>query len=144
MNRRTAGWMGVATAALLTACVGSPPASGAPGRSGGADVLTPDAANMGRTILYLIQTRLPNVQVRRSSSCPDLEFRGRRSLQGATPPVIYVQGQRTSNTCVLETLSMADVERVEVYRMGRGYHSGGFAGGAGGTILIFLKDGASP
>jgi hypothetical protein len=141
MKRQALRWTGVAATAVLTACWGTAPSTSAPTGGGGSMIFTPDEHSAGRTVLYLIQTRMPNVQIRPASPCPDLEFRGRRNLQRATPPTIYVQGQRASNTCILESLSMADVERVEVFRQGQGFHSAGFAGGAGGTILIYLKDG---
>jgi hypothetical protein len=143
MNHQPLRWIAVAGTALLAACLGSAPSSSPPTGTSGSTVLMPDEYTAGRSVLNLIQMRMSNVQIRPASPCPDVEFRGRRNVQRATPPTIYVQGQRASNTCILESLNMADVDRVEVYRRGQGFHSAGFAGGAGGTILIYLKDGGT-
>lgn len=152
MNRLAARLLALASTLALSGCLGSPPAvhrEGEPSPQGNPSrarptVIRPDQASAAAsTVLSLIQTRMPNVQVRRSTACPDVEFRGRMSLNRATPPVIYVQGQRSANTCILEMLNLTDVERIEVYPQGQGYRSG-YIGNAGGLILIFLKDGSTP
>lgn len=92
-------------------------------------------------LVNLIQSRVTNLQVRRNGPCPEFEFRGRNSVLAPTPPGVYVNGQHTMNTCVLEMLDPQDINLVEVYPQGvanrPGYHST-----AGGLILVFLKDGS--
>jgi hypothetical protein len=92
-------------------------------------------------LVTLIQSRVTNLEVNRSGPCPEFEFRGRNSVMGPTPPGVYVNGQHTLNTCVLEILDPQDIDLVEVYPQGvanrPGYHST-----AGGLILVFLKDGS--
>lgn len=128
----------------LTACAGASHQSGA-----GSE---PDRSSVSRVVIHvsemtapvnlvtLIQSHVTNLQVRRNGSCPELEFRGRNSLIMPTPPGVYVDGQRTVNTCVLDLLDPKDISLVEVYPMGvtnrPGYYST-----AGGLILVFMKDG---
>src|SRR5690606_8386698 len=88
-------------------------------------------------LVTLIQSRVTNLQVRRNAQCPELEFRGRNSMMMSTPAGVYVNGQKTVNTCVLDLLDPRDVSLVEVYPAGvtnrPGYHAT-----AGGLILVFL------
>lgn len=92
-------------------------------------------------LVTLIQSRVSNLEVRRVGACPELEFRGRNSVMLPTPPMVYVNGQRTVNTCVLDLLDPKDISSVEIYPMGVTNRPGYYAT-AGGLILVFMKDGS--
>lgn len=92
------------------------------------------------SLLTVIRGRTPAMQIVRSPSepCPEIIMRGRSSLVGPSNPVIYVDGIRTSNTCVLEMLNSNDVERVEVYPMGIA-PGGQHRNSPTGLILVYMK-----
>lgn len=71
-----------------------------------------------RTLLGVMREQLPFMQVVDASPCPDLYLRGRSTLQSESNPAIYVDGQRSTNTCVLEMMNSLDVNRIEVYPSG--------------------------
>lgn len=133
-------------ALLLAACA---PSASPLGRSfserSGTRAIVLDQAELGGAdgdLLRVLIHRVTGMTVRRDSPCPELEIRGRKSLTAPTPPGIYVQGQRAANTCILTTLSPAEVSRVEVYPGGVSGRPG-YSSQLGGLILIFLKDGFS-
>jgi hypothetical protein len=78
-----------------------------------------------------------------SQPCPSVQLRGRKSLYGSSDPVVYVDGTRTVNSCVLEMLSTWDINRVEVYPMGVSNRPG-YAANPNGLILVFMHDGSVP
>ncbi|HEX2189264.1 MAG TPA: TonB-dependent receptor plug domain-containing protein [Longimicrobiaceae bacterium] len=92
----------------------------------------------GASLLDALAFRVPGMQVQRDAeSCPRVTLRGVKTLGGRSDPLIYVQDTRALNTCVLEQVSVWDVERVEVF-------PGGQAGRPGilsspyGVILVHL------
>jgi hypothetical protein len=61
------------------------------------------------------------------------------SVQGElTNPHVYVDGTRTTDTCILETLRAEDVERIEVYPQGFTTRPG-YGTHANGLILVFMR-----
>jgi len=95
------------------------------------------------TVLSIIGGRLAGLQIRRSSGqCPEITMRGVKSLLGENNPAVYVDGTRTANTCLLETLDPGEVLRVEVYPLGVA-PGPPYRGHPNGLILVFLKDGRS-
>ena len=65
-------------------------------------------------------------------------FRGARSLQGENSPVVYVDGARAVDTCILTTLSTRDVERVEAYSSGVAPRPP-YQAHPNGLIIVFLQ-----
>ena len=57
-------------------------------------------------------------------------------IEGRTP-IVYVDGARAIDTCILESLRTQDVESVELYPMGFTSRPG-YASHAHGLILVFL------
>jgi hypothetical protein len=117
----------------------------APARDGvsfarGAVILTGSALRDGSgTVLAAISGKVPNFKVRRRAGrCPQVTLRSFQSFEGLDNPHVYVDGTRATDTCILETIQTADVERVEVYpqgftnRPGYGTHSDGL-------ILVFMR-----
>lgn len=93
------------------------------------------------SLVTLLQMRVRNMDVRRRSGrCPEIEFRGRSSISMPVAPSVYVDGQHTSDTCVLELISPIDVDYLEVYPMGVSNRAGYFSN-SGGLILVFTKNG---
>ncbi|HET6230682.1 MAG TPA: TonB-dependent receptor plug domain-containing protein [Longimicrobiaceae bacterium] len=132
-------------ALLLAACA---PAAHRPGgpRTGGRMGIVVNAAQMdvrGANLLGALQGHVPGMGVRHpvNASCPAITLRGPKSLVGSNDPLVYVDGTRAINTCVLEMLSAADVQRVEVYPAGIAAQPG-YDFSANGLILVFLQTGA--
>jgi hypothetical protein len=63
--------------------------------------------------------KVPNFRVQRGTGeCPEISLRNHVSVPTAVNPPVYVDGTRTTDTCILESLRTEDVERVEVYPQG--------------------------
>ena len=97
-------------------------------------------ADPGRTVLDAIRQSMPQLRIAgytQYTRCPNLELRGRDSMEGNNNPDVYVDGTRTTDTCPLITIQAVSTERIEVYPLGMtsrpGYPSSGH-----GLILIFL------
>ena len=65
-------------------------------------------------------------------------LRGRTTVARPTNPGMYVDGARATNTCVLETLNVSDVHRVEIYPIGIAQR-GAYEAQAGGLILSWCS-----
>jgi hypothetical protein len=94
----------------------------------------------GFTVLEGLRSRFPAVQVRSSQRCPELVIRGRSSIQGSSAPLVYVDGQRAADACILSLIRAAEVNRVEVYPTGQTSRPGYFSNGTG-LVLVFTLDG---
>jgi len=151
---RTTALTLIAAAAVagLSACWGPGAGSGfAPGhasssrrsvRGSSATVIDGSALRQSdRTLLSSLRGRLTGLEVhQRENDCPELTLRGPKSMFGSNDPVIYVDGNRAANTCILEMLNPTEVSRIEVYPMGV-VSQPGIKSNANGIILIFLRDG---
>lgn len=132
------------TLAVLAGCAGATPI--------GYNATTPSAAPVnayvldrehlgGRegALLDAMIGRVPGFRVASAASCPAVTLRGRvNTAPGITDPLVYVDGARALDACVLEMLRARDVERVEVYPMGVTTRSG-YQGNANGLILVFTR-----
>lgn len=116
------------------------PGSGIEAR-GGAIILTGRALTDGRgSVLGAMEGKVPNMKIRRTwRGCPEINIRQQVSFQGNIQPHVYVDGTRSADTCILESLRTHDVESVEVYPMGFTKRPG-YATHAHGLILIFLRE----
>lgn len=151
MRRRIFGRLAGATGTItivtwLGACStspGPPPQSTVAPSSArtptGATVITgADLAAMNRPLLDVMRQRIPGMQVSQTGGCPEIVLRGKSTLTTSSSPAIYVDGNQSSNTCILNELRTVDLDQVEVY-------PGGVAPRAGyrahpyGVILIFIK-----
>ncbi|HEY7894764.1 MAG TPA: hypothetical protein VIC24_07700 [Gemmatimonadaceae bacterium] len=83
-----------------------------------------------------MRARVPSIQIVDDQPCPDVYLRGRSTIVSSSNPAIYVDGQRATNTCVLDMVNSLDLDRVEIYPSGqpRGYLSDPY-----GVILMFLR-----
>ena len=92
------------------------------------------------TLLNFLYSRISGLSVERTGPCPDVRMRGQRSLFGSNSPIVYIDGTRTANSCVLDMLHTADLSRVEVYPMGVA-NQPGYEANPNGLILVFLRNG---
>lgn len=144
MDRRTL--LLIIVAAALAGCLGTSRSAGSgpslAERSSTSRIAIPVAQmSTPPSLLTLLEMRVRNMAVKHTAGCPEIEFRGRNSMVMTTSPSVYVDGQRASNTCVLELLSPVDVNRLEIYPSGVANRPGYFSN-AGGLILVFKKDGS--
>lgn len=142
----------LASSALAAACgrsVQRPEASLTPAtpspatgrRSTSASIITAQELQQEqRPLLEVLRRRLTNIDISPTVTCPEVHFRGRNTLFTRSDPAIYVDGLRTSNTCILAELSSVDVEQVEVYPSGIANRPGYFTN-PNGLILIFIRKG---
>jgi hypothetical protein len=66
-----------------------------------------------------IRNRIPGTTISyQRGGCPRILFRGRRSVDQYGTPSVYVDGTLTIDTCVLTTLSVTEIDRVEVFTSG--------------------------
>jgi propanediol dehydratase large subunit len=93
------------------------------------------------TLLSALRSRMAQMRVTGGSQCPQLELRGRTSIYGSSDPSVYLDGARAVNTCLLEQMSVSDLERVEIYPMGVTTRPG-YRSNAGGLILVFSRTAA--
>ena len=104
----------------------------------GVTILTEDLLQkQSRSLLELMKARIPSMTVIDDTPCPDVYLRGRSTFTTSSSPAIYVDGERVSNTCVLDMMNVLDLQRVEIYPNGQpraGYPSSPY-----GVILIFVK-----
>ncbi len=130
------------TAALLAGCAHASGTAGADTvRSrGGATVVSGAALMDGHgSVLETLRGKVPGLKIRSDAGpCPKVTLRNDASYLTQVNPLVYVDGTRTTDTCVLQSIRSRDVESVEVYptgvttRPGYGVH-------AHGLILIFLR-----
>src|SRR5688500_11154649 len=116
---RTASALGLFALGCASA---TPPERGAPNgpsaarNTGSAIVLEgSDMKGRGQTLLRLMAERVSGMSVNYGGPCPSIQIRGRKSLFGNNDPLIYVDGARALNTCVLDDMSPYPVQRLEVY-----------------------------
>jgi hypothetical protein len=110
---------------------------------GGAVILSGIALEDGSgSLLATMSGKVPNFRVRRpaTSTCPEITLRGHSSFQNVANPLVYVDGSRTNDTCILDSLRSDDVERVEVYPQGFTTRPGYGTHGPG-LILVFMRSG---
>lgn len=107
---------------------------------GGGTVLSGAALLDGEgSVLETLRGKVPGLRIRSDGGpCPRITLRNDASYQTQVSPLVYVDGTRTTDTCVLESIRSRDVELVEIYprgvtrRPGYGMH-------AHGLILVFLR-----
>ena len=98
-----------------------------------------ELAAYNRPLIDIMRQRLPGAHIAQSTDgCPDIALRGKSTVSGSSAPAIYVDGNQSSNTCILNELRTVDLDQVEVYPGGvpprAGYRTHPY-----GVILIFMK-----
>jgi hypothetical protein len=95
----------------------------------------------GVTLLAALDHRVSGLTVNYGPSCPEIQMRGVKSLFGSRDPLIYIDGARALDTCVLDDLATSVVKRVEVYPSGAA-RKPGYDSSRNGLILVFVLDGS--
>ncbi len=89
-------------------------------------------------VLEALQHGVPNLLVRPTTNCPILALRQTQGLPESSNPEVYVNGTRTSNTCILENVYARNVAFIEVYPNGVTTRPG-YTTSAYGLILLFMR-----
>ena len=71
----------------------------------------------------------------RSGQCPQITFRGQRSLQ-SHPPSVYLDDSLMLDTCILTQMNSSDVARIEIYPSGQ-VSKAGVQFNPSGVILVY-------
>lgn len=107
----------------------------------GATVVTSEAlAQVPGSLLSAMTQELTMMDVEIGPGCPRIALRGPVVGGRFSNPAVYVDGTRTTNTCVLSSLNTDDVDRVEVYASGHTDRPG-YANHPRGLILVFMRGG---
>lgn len=112
---------------------------------GAARVIRADRLGEGGYLMDALVGRVANLTVRRNarnSNCPTVTMRGQKTLLIPSEPRVYVDGTRALDTCILTTIRVDDVDRIEVYPMGVAGRAG-YQNSPYGLILVFTKNGTS-
>lgn len=106
----------------------------------GSTVLTGQALLDGSgSILEALRGKVPGLRIRDDvGPCPRVTLRNEATYQTLVNMLVYVDGARASDTCILESLRSRDTERVEVYPTGVTPRPG-YDMHAHGLILVFLR-----
>jgi len=134
----------IGSAALAAGCGGAL----LPGSAESNDVIPGNAIVLHRadlgdqpsSLVDVLDRRFPWMVVHSHSPCPAFELRRENTAPGASEPLVYVDGARAIDTCILASINALDVERVEIYPSGFTSRSG-YATNSGGLILVFMRNG---
>jgi hypothetical protein len=107
----------------------------------GGTVLTAAQLRGVGSLLEAMNARLANMRVTRQGHCPQITFRGHRSLVAASAPTVYVDGTRAANTCVLDQIRSSDVRSIEVYAGAT--NRPGYRASPHGMVLVFMRGSAA-
>jgi hypothetical protein len=130
--------------ALLTACSAMNQIGEETGRSAGignAIVIEDESLESSRgSVISILQTNVRGMSVSRTEICPHIVLRGGSRTQ-TSEVLVYLDGQRISDTCILDALDADALARVEVYPSGVTQRPG-YRSNNGGLILVFTKNGS--
>jgi hypothetical protein len=127
---------------LTTACAASNQSSGRDtspsGASRGQTIHGEQLQRGGGSLLNAMVGRVQALRVTRSTAmrCPEVTFRGLKTIVGNRDPVIYVDGTYLGDTCILDQIAVHDVDRVEIYPGGM-TNRVGYRTSPNGLILVF-------
>lgn len=106
---------------------------------GGVVLMGPALLDGPGSLLATITGKVPNFRVQRhEGQCPEISLRNHVTFRSFVNPHVYVDGTRSTDTCILESLQGGDVDRVEVYPQGF-THRPGYGTHAHGLILVFMR-----
>jgi hypothetical protein len=146
-----AGWPALSFAGVVAACgpalapgpagwEESAPSSGTRSDAGATVLTSAQLLAGGGSLLEAMGGRLANMRVMRQGRCPQITFRGHRSIVAASAPTVYVDGTRAANTCVLDQIRSSDVRSIEVYAGAT--NRPGYRASPHGMVLVFMRGSA--
>lgn len=107
----------------------------------GATVVTAEELHRSTgSVLRALMGKVPNMKVSfiGLERCPAITLRHYEDIHGNNFPLVYLDGTRANNTCILESVQAYDLERVEVYPMGFTRRPG-YGTHTQGLILLFSR-----
>jgi hypothetical protein len=108
---------------------------------GNAIVIEGPSLNPSRgSLISILQDHVRGMNVQRTDGCPRIVMRGGLGRSQVAEALVYVDGQRMADTCVLEGLNIESIERIEAYPSGVSQRPG-YTTNTGGLILVFSKNG---
>jgi hypothetical protein len=111
------------------------PAGPSPGPDGSAIIVR--GSELSGTLLDGLRVRVPTMMVStQGGGCPNIMFRGPRSIRNQANPSVYVDGTLMVDTCILTQITASDVERVEIFPSG-GTSRPGIQRNPFGVIMVF-------
>jgi hypothetical protein len=118
-----------------TACRTAGTGDGGPASDGSAILV--EGSDLSGTLLDGLRIRIPAMLVTdRPGQCPQIVFRGQRSMVTQGNPSLYVDGTLMADTCLLAQIPTGDVRSVEVYPGGN-TNRPGVRRNPFGVILVF-------
>jgi len=135
------GRLVIVTMLLAAGCAGAArrPDGSTGGGVGNAIVIRDESIDSSRgSLLTILQDHVRGMSVNQSSECPHIVLRGGMGRSQAAEALVYVDGQRFSDTCVLESINLETLASIEVYPSGVTQRPGYFSN-SGGLILLFTK-----
>lgn len=93
------------------------------------------------SIISILRDNIRGMSVSRDNACPHIVLRGGVGRSQAAEVLIYVDGQRFSDTCILDSINIESIAWAEVYPGGVTQRPG-YSTNAGGLILFFMKNSA--
>ena len=90
-------------------------------------------------IIPVLQDHVRGMQVQRTSGCPRVVMRGGLGRSEVAEALVYLDGQRMSDTCILDALALESLQRIEAYPSGVTQRPG-YVTNTGGLILIFSRN----
>lgn len=138
--------LALATAVLLqsSGCAAPAQSSGDGGgteRIGNAIVVGDESfRSAGGSVISVLQTHVRGMSVAQTDNCPHIVLRAGAGRSQVAEALVYLDGQRMSDTCILDGLNLESISRVEVYPGGVTQRPG-YRSNAGGLILVFTKNG---
>ena len=144
LSGRVPASIAAALFAISAACALPPPANpytASPGTTGATVLTSEDLGTASSSLLSALRSRVRGMQVQDSadSDCPSVTFRGANSIFGDNNALVYLDGVRTTNTCVLTTMTLPEVDHVEVYSAGNAPRPP-YQSNPNGLILVFTKN----
>ncbi len=109
--------------------------------SEGATVVTAEELHTSSgSVLRALMGKVPNLKVNfvGLERCPAITLRNYEDIHGNNFPLVYLDGTRANNTCILESVQAYDLDRVEVYPMGFTRRPG-YGTHTQGLILMFSR-----
>ena len=94
----------------------------------------------GQSVISVLQTHVRGMSVAQTESCPHIVLRAGAGRSQTAEVLVYLDGQRMSDTCILDGIDLESIARVEVYPSGVTQRPG-YRSNAGGLILVFTKNG---
>ncbi len=131
---------------LMTMLTAGCASTAAPGSSstdgiGNAIVIQNESIDPSRgSILSIIQDHVRGMSVDRTAECPRIVLRAGSGRSQVAQALVYVDRQRFSDSCVLETINLESIDRIEIYPSGVTQRAG-YTNNSGGLILVFTATG---